>query len=281
MNNDTKKRTETHACDYISRAAAIEALYDVFFDDDLKAAYPDEADVVLDVIRKLPSAQPGSKELSFTHKALDTISRQAAITAIQKAYADTEGGTDKCAVWKNVGLTNALHIMQDLPSAQQEVTEEEVKEYCRKRCLSIIDNALLKKYASAQPDVSDTNVGDMISRRSAIDALDEIRHALWEIDIPSPTVPEYVEHHEQVQSVWKLLDKKQKELYVLPSAQSERTCVNCGRTVNNGGWYADGRTRCPIEEHYALPKDGYCHLWEKRNVTDDDCPERRTDEPEK
>jgi hypothetical protein len=64
----------------------------------------------------------------------------------------------------------------------------------------------------------------------------------------------------------------------LPSARPERTCVNCGRTVNNGGWYADGRTRCPIEEHYALPKDGYCHLWEKRNVADDDYPERRTDE---
>ena len=71
-------------------------------------------------------------------------------------------------------------------------------------------------------------------------------------------------------------------LEYMPSVQPERTCVNCGRTVNNGGWYADGRTRCPIEEHYALPKDGYCHLWEKRNVTwekrnvtDDDCPERR------
>jgi len=61
----------------------------------------------------------------------------------------------------------------------------------------------------------------------------------------------------------------------LPSAQPERTCVNCGRTANNGGWYADGGTRCPIEEHYALPKDGYCHLWEKRNVTDDDYTERR------
>ena len=59
------------------------------------------------------------------------------------------------------------------------------------------------------------------------------------------------------------------------TAQPERTCVNCGRTANNGGWYADGRTRCPIEEHYALPKDGFCHLWEKRNITDDDYPERR------
>jgi hypothetical protein len=72
-------------------------------------------------------------------------------------------------------------------------------------------------------------------------------------------------------------DVAEKMIGKLPSAQPERTCVNCGRTVNNGGWYADGKTRCPIEEHYALPKDGYCHLWEKRNVTDDDYPERRTD----
>ena len=93
---------------------------------------------------------------------------------------------------------------------------------------------------------------DLISRQAAIDAVG------------------YYSLH----SGDKLLfaDKPLKEL---PSAQPERTCVNCGRTVNNGGWYADGRTRCPIEEHYALPKDGYCHLLEKRNVTDDDYPERR------
>ena len=96
---------------------------------------------------------------------------------------------------------------------------------------------------------------DLISRQAAIDA---------------------------VKSADRSLDSKQLALYaaidnisLLPSAQSEHTCVNCGRTVNNGGWYADGRTRCPIEEHYALPKDGYCHLWEKRNVTDDDYPERQ------
>ena len=56
----------------------------------------------------------------------DSISREVVITAIQNAYCDTEGGEDKCAVWKNVGLTNALHIMQDLPSAQQEpLTDKE------------------------------------------------------------------------------------------------------------------------------------------------------------
>lgn len=66
----------------------------------------------------------------------------------------------------------------------------------------------------------------------------------------------------------------QKMVLHLPSAQPERTCVNCGRTANNGGWYADGRTRCPIEEHYALPKDGYCHLWEKKKVWEDDYVKR-------
>ena len=66
----------------------------------------------------------------------------------------------------------------------------------------------------------------------------------------------------------------------LPPAQPERRCVNCGRTVNNGGWYEDGRTRCPIEEHYALPKDGYCHLWEKRKDWEDDYV-KRAEEGEK
>ena len=61
---------------------------------------------------------------TMTDEDSDLIRRSEAITAIQKAYADTEGGEDKCAVWKNVGLTNALHIMQDLPSAQPKRTEK-------------------------------------------------------------------------------------------------------------------------------------------------------------
>ena len=92
---------------------------------------------------------------------------------------------------------------------------------------------------------------DLISRQAAIDAI-----------MCEPTDAHYPSWYAE-------------RLEQLPSAQPERTCVNCGRTANNGGWYADGGTRCPIEEHYALPKDGFCHLWEKRNVTDDDYPERR------
>lgn len=105
---------------------------------------------------------------------------------------------------------------------------------------------------------------DLISRRAAIDALGE-----------KPLAWTEGEYELGLQNQWQ---SDVDALNDLPPAQPDRTCVNCGRTVNNGGLYADGRTRCPIEEHYALPKDGYCHLWEKRNVTDDDYPERRTDE---
>ncbi len=41
-------------------------------------------------------------------------------------------------------------------------------------------------------------------------------------------------------------------------------CEYCARNADNGGVYDDGRTRCPIQEHYCLPMDGFCHLWEKR-----------------
>ena len=77
-----------------------------------------------------------------------------------------------------------------------------------------------------------------------------------------------------------LFEVYEEKLRELPPAQPERRCVNCGRTVNNGGWYEDGRTRCPIEEHYALPKDGYCHLWEKRKDWEDDYV-KRAEEGEK
>lgn len=47
---------------------------------------------------------------------------------------------------------------------------------------------------------------DCISREQAIDALKAIKYGLWEIDIPSPTVPEYVEHHEQIKNMMEIVD---------------------------------------------------------------------------
>lgn len=113
---------------------------------------------------------------------------------------------------------------------------------------------------------------DAVSRQAAIDALDE-QIALCDKALKSFGISMRDEYAVKVERA--SLVAFRETLEYMPYAQPERTCVNCGRTMNNGGWYADGRTRCPIEEHYALPKDGYCHLWEKRNVTDDDYPERR------
>ena len=49
-------------------------------------------------------------------------------------------------------------------------------------------------------------MSDLIDRQAAIDALRAIKHGLWEIDIPSPTVPEYVEHHEQIKNMMEIVD---------------------------------------------------------------------------
>ena len=72
----------------------------------------------------------------------DLIDRQAAIDALMERKIER----------KPCGINSALEIIKELPSAQTEVTEEEVKEYCRKRRLCIVDSALLKKYESAQPE---------------------------------------------------------------------------------------------------------------------------------
>ena len=119
---------------------------------------------------------------------------------------------------------------------------------------TMFDNDCYAVFLEKEHEKGET-MNDTISRRAAIDELDK---GAWGVEWDKTLAKAMIES--------------------LPSAQPERTCVNCGRTANNGGWYADGRTRCPIEEHYALPKDGYCHLWEKRNITDDDYPERREDE---
>ena len=62
-------------------------------------------------------------------------------------------------------------------------------------------------------------MSDLIDRQAAIDALKAIRYGLWEIDIPFPTVPEYVEHHEQIKNMMEITDGWIKKLKEQPSAQ--------------------------------------------------------------
>lgn len=65
---------------------------------------------------------------------------------------------------------------------------------------------------------------DCISRQAAIDALRAIKQGLWEIDIPSPTVPEYVEHHEQIKNMMEIVDGWIKRIKEEPTAHQWIPC---------------------------------------------------------
>jgi len=43
-------------------------------------------------------------------------------------------------------------------------------------------------------------------------ALDRMREEVWLNDIPSPTVPEYIEHHDAIQLILLVIDKERKRL---------------------------------------------------------------------
>ena len=76
---------------------------------------------VIEHLEQMPSAQADSKELSFTHKALDTISRQAAMDALNEYFA-------RIGKLKRRGLTkgekaislDTVGTVKTLPSVQPE-----------------------------------------------------------------------------------------------------------------------------------------------------------------
>ena len=73
----------------------------------------------------------------------DLISRAAAIDILDAYQVMVENGEENPYAWARLR-------MSELPPAQPEPTLEQIEEYCHKRCLSIVDNALLHKYAQAE-----------------------------------------------------------------------------------------------------------------------------------
>lgn len=47
--------------------------------------------------------------------------------------------------------------------------------------------------------------------QAVINDLQEIQDEIWDVDIPSPTVPEYREHHEQMQMLMAYVGEKIKK----------------------------------------------------------------------
>lgn len=84
--------------------------------------------------------------------------------------------------------------------------------------------------------------GSLISRQDAIDAVADGLKGV------------FVEYRDVAE---KLIGK-------LPSAEPRTgRCASCKRSSDYCSTPDEDKTRCPIEEHYALPKDGYCHLYEQ------------------
>ena len=87
----------------------------------------------------------------------DPIDRQEAIDAMMKLQAEDDEAYG-CHIPEGFDGERAKEALESLPSAQPEITEEEVREWCYKRCLTVIDNALYLEMrsrwsASAQSEI--------------------------------------------------------------------------------------------------------------------------------
>ena len=79
------------------------------------------------------------KELVYKQDAIDAIECDITITGVENARA-------VAAAFKGIG-----DRVKALPLAEPEITMEEVREFCRKRCLTVITNDFYNSLTSARP----------------------------------------------------------------------------------------------------------------------------------
>lgn len=98
---------------------------------------------------------------------------------------------------------------------------------------------------------------ELISKEVAIDTLKAVRDLVWDVDIPSPTVPEYIEHHEQMQSIMRNIDILTDKIIKMPSVQPEIIrCKDCK-------YYQTEQCYMHIERLWELKPDDYCSQGER------------------
>ena len=79
----------------------------------------------------------------------------------------------------------------------------------------------------------DTYIKDeYIRKQIALEAIRQIRYKIWLVDIPSPTVPEYIEHHEQMTELIKYCDDLIKKIEQFPLDDISQVIQNLVRVVN-------------------------------------------------
>ena len=101
---------------------------------------------------------------------------------------------------------------------------------------------------------------DLVSRQVAIDVIEEIRVCIWEVDIPSPTVPEYMEHHIQMQKLMDKCDELKTGLVNLPPADAV-VVVRCKDCVH---WDSE----CDLPRYEG---SNFCYMNESRTKAKDFC----------
>ena len=84
---------------------------------------------------------------------------------------------------------------------------------------------------------------DIIRRDAALAALDRIYKEIWNVDIPSPTVPEYIEHHEQMKSLMGAVINERRRIQEEANAL---TC--CGYALDDLIRFADACRRQGVDE---------------------------------
>lgn len=88
-----------------------------------------------------------NRKMIYLDDAIDTLERKKD----KKAKGDI-------GEFYNKIIQNDIDALMQLPPAQPEITEEDVREWCYKRCLTIVDNALYLEMRSrwlppAQPEI--------------------------------------------------------------------------------------------------------------------------------
>ena len=85
----------------------------------------------------------------------DTIYRRDVIDSIEKMQMPIMRSEFSGDQFIFTGMSRALQAIKELPSAQPEITEDDVKEYCRKRCLIVVTSdfydEMYRRWVITQP----------------------------------------------------------------------------------------------------------------------------------
>ena len=100
-------------------------------------------------------------------------------------------------------------------------------------------------------------MSDLISRQEIDKKLIGLWDLAWGYDIPSPTVPEYMELHKAISAIMNAIKEVRREIDELPSAEPE--VIRCKDCCHYPSEYAD----CPMIG-WARNENDFCSWAERR-----------------